>query len=137
MDAIARNLPRHLAAAVLGLLTFAVLVKLGVITIAGLAAAVATGVLILVLAAATFTPLLDGASQGRSATSTAPHGRADLDRWLRSHAARGSLHAPTDLLARRASRFLRRSVGRVELCAALERLDADRVVAASRSGGAA
>ena len=138
MDAIAKNLPRTLAAAVLGLLTFTLLARLGVITITGLLFVAAVGLLMLVYAAAAFSPLFAAAtSEVRASPDDGTAARGDLARWIRGHAAQGSLSGSVGRLARLASRSLHRRVTQGELCAALERFHADRVVSRARIGGVA
>jgi len=136
MDAVANKLPRTLAAAVLGLLTFALLARLGVITVTGLLSVASIGLLMLVFGAAALSPLFSAASSEIHAIpSGTSFARADLARWIRGRAAQGSLVGSAGVLARRASRALHRRVTQGELCAALERFDADRVVATAQMGG--
>lgn len=68
---------------------------------------------------------------------SAPHEAGDesLRGWIRARSAQGSLDAPFRDLAREATASLGRRVGVEELCAALERFDADRALRRARAGG--
>jgi hypothetical protein len=133
MDATRNStLVHHLAALVLGLIAFAIAARTGLLDVGALLRIAAVGVLLLILGAATLQPILSEVAQPHERSATDRLARPALDRWLCDQAARGSLCEPIEILRRRASRALRRSIGRIELCAAIERLDAARIVGGVR-----
>lgn len=134
MEANARQTSRHaIDGAALGLIAFLVILGFAwdvrhiaaIIVAAGLA-------LIVWRLPSTTEPLLPSVACKPAVPANHAGQDDELQGWIRARNAQGCLDVPFRDLAARASADLKRRVGVEELCAALERWDARRVLAASR-----